>query len=52
MSIMADEFLPQEEMEILLKGVAGPDVIQQNNLLPSFRPHNLATQERVVRRCW
>lgn len=49
---MANEFLSQEEVDILLKGVAGLDVIQQNNPLPSFRPHNLATQEHVVRRCW
>lgn len=49
---MANEFLSQEEVDILLKGVAGLDVIQQNNPLLSFRPHNLATQERVVRRCW
>ena len=46
---MSKEFLSQEEVEALLKGVTGPSVTQQSSLSPGFRPYNLATQERIVR---
>ncbi len=47
---MADDFLSQEEVNVLLKGVAGQG-ISQPSTGPSagFRPYNLATQERIVR---
>ncbi len=50
MSAMADDFLSQEEVNVLLKGVAGHGISQQGSGPPAgFRPYNLATQERIVR---
>ena len=47
---MTDDFLSQEEVNVLLKGVAGQDIAQKSNSSSSgFRPYNLATQERIVR---
>jgi flagellar motor switch protein FliM len=47
---MADDFLSQEEVNVLLKGVAGQGISQQGSgPLAGFRPYNLATQERIVR---
>src|SRR5690349_8311283 len=47
---MADDFLSQEEVNVLLKGVAGQGISQQGSGPPAgFRPYNLATQERIVR---
>jgi flagellar motor switch protein FliM len=46
---MSKEFLSQEEVDALLKGFTGPSVTQQSSSSPSFRPYNLATQERIVR---
>jgi len=47
---MADDFLSQEEVNVLLKGVAGQGISQQGSGRPAgFRPYNLATQERIVR---
>jgi flagellar motor switch protein FliM len=47
---MADNFLSQEEVDALLKGVTGD---QDDNAAPEdesgIRPYNLATQERIVR---
>jgi flagellar motor switch protein FliM len=47
---MSDNFLSQEEVDALLKGVNGD---QEETHLPedssSVRPYNLATQERIVR---
>ncbi|GAA4015104.1 flagellar motor switch protein FliM [Actimicrobium antarcticum] len=47
---MADNFLSQEEVDALLKGVNGD---QEDALAPEdtsgVRPYNLATQERIVR---
>lgn len=47
---MADNFLSQEEVDALLKGVTGD---QDSNAAPEdesgIRPYNLATQERIVR---
>jgi len=49
-STMADDFLSQEEVNVLLKGVAGQGISQQGSGRPAgFRPYNLATQERIVR---
>src|SRR3982750_2698997 len=47
---MTDDFLSQEEVNVLLKGVAGQGAAKQSGG-PSagFRPYNLATQERIVR---
>jgi flagellar motor switch protein FliM len=47
---MTDDFLSQEEINVLLKGVAGQGISQPSSG-PSagFRPYNLATQERIVR---
>ncbi|OGS95995.1 MAG: flagellar motor switch protein FliM [Gallionellales bacterium RBG_16_56_9] len=47
---MADNFLSQEEVDALLKGVTG----EQDEARPAedpsgIRPYNLATQERIVR---
>jgi flagellar motor switch protein FliM len=47
---MADNFLSQEEVDALLKGVNGDQeeaVTQDDN--SGVRPYNLATQERIVR---
>ena len=50
MSAMADDFLSQEEVNVLLKGVAGQGISHQGSgPLAGFRPYNLATQERIVR---
>jgi len=47
---MADDFLSQEEVNVLLKGVAGQGISHQGSgPLAGFRPYNLATQERIVR---
>ena len=48
---MADNFLSQDEVDALLKGVAGEaDEAPPEALDPSqARPYNLATQERIVR---
>jgi flagellar motor switch protein FliM len=47
---MTDDFLSQEEVNVLLKGVAGQDIAQKSSSASSgFRPYNLATQERIVR---
>jgi flagellar motor switch protein FliM len=47
---MTDDFLSQEEVNVLLKGVAGQGMAQKSSGPSSgFRPHNLATQERIVR---
>lgn len=47
---MADNFLSQEEVDALLKGVTGD---QDDSAAPEddsgIRPYNLATQERIVR---
>lgn len=44
------DFLSQEEVEELLKGVTSPPgATQQSSPSPNFRPYNLATQERIVR---
>ncbi len=47
---MADNFLSQDEVDALLKGVTGePDEVE-NEIDPStVRDYNLATQERIVR---
>ncbi|SEK69041.1 flagellar motor switch protein FliM [Nitrosovibrio tenuis] len=46
---MADDFLSQEEVNILLKGMTGQGTTQQTGSSSGFRPYNLATQERIVR---
>jgi flagellar motor switch protein FliM len=46
---MSKEFLSKEEVEALLKGVAVPGVTPQSSSTSSYRPYNLATQERIVR---
>jgi flagellar motor switch protein FliM len=47
---MSNDFLSQEEVDALLKGVGnGPPASQQSAPPPGFRPYNLATQERIVR---
>lgn len=47
---MADNFLSQEEVDALLKGVNGDqDDIQEPEDTSGVRPYNLATQERIVR---
>jgi len=46
---MTDDFLSQEEVDVLLKGMAGPGMAQQSDSTNRFRPYNLATQERIVR---
>ncbi|WMW82212.1 flagellar motor switch protein FliM [Undibacterium cyanobacteriorum] len=47
---MSDNFLSQEEVDALLKGVTG-DQDETDNLedTSGVRPYNLATQERIVR---
>ena len=47
---MADNFLSQEEIDALLKGVTGDQdeaLVQEDQ--SGVRPYNLATQERIVR---
>lgn len=47
---MADNFLSQEEVDALLKGVNGDlDEVQTQEDTSGVRPYNLATQERIVR---
>ncbi|MBA4141897.1 MAG: flagellar motor switch protein FliM [Nitrosospira sp.] len=47
---MRKDFLCQEEVDALLKGVPSePATTHQNSPVSSFRPYNLATQERIVR---
>jgi flagellar motor switch protein FliM len=47
---MADNFLSQEEVDALLKGVNGDqDEIGAPEDVSGVRPYNLATQERIVR---
>ena len=48
---MAQDFLSQEEVDALLKGVTGePDEQEaEEHSGDGVRPYNLATQERIVR---
>jgi flagellar motor switch protein FliM len=47
---MADNFLSQEEVDALLKGVSGDqDEVQVAEDVTGVRTYNLATQERIVR---
>ncbi len=47
---MSDNFLSQEEVDALLKGVNGDlDDTQAQEEVSGVRPYNLATQERIVR---
>ena len=47
---MSDNFLSQEEVDALLKGVTGDqDDSQDQEDTSGVRPYNLATQERIVR---
>ena len=48
---MASDFLSQDEVDALLKGVSGePEELEEDSADPSgVRPYNLATQERIVR---
>ncbi|CAN5795512.1 flagellar motor switch protein FliM [soil metagenome] len=47
---MSDNFLSQEEVDALLKGVTGDqDDSQAQEDTSGVRPYNLATQERIVR---
>jgi flagellar motor switch protein FliM len=47
---MADNFLSQEEVDALLKGVNGDqDDVQAQEDVAGVRTYNLATQERIVR---
>ncbi|MGE5622114.1 MAG: flagellar motor switch protein FliM [Bacillota bacterium] len=47
---MSDNFLSQEEIDALLKGVTGDqDEVEVQEDLSGVRPYNLATQERIVR---
>ncbi|WP_084199681.1 flagellar motor switch protein FliM [Noviherbaspirillum autotrophicum] len=47
---MSDNFLSQEEIDALLKGVTGDqDEVEVPEDLSGVRPYNLATQERIVR---
>lgn len=47
---MSDNFLSQEEVDALLKGVTGDqDDSQSLEDTSGVRPYNLATQERIVR---
>jgi flagellar motor switch protein FliM len=47
---MSNEFLTQDEVDALLKGVSGDDDEQQPAVEPGgVRAYNLATQERIVR---
>lgn len=47
---MADNFLSQDEVDALLKGVTGEQDEVENEIDPStVRDYNLATQERIVR---
>jgi flagellar motor switch protein FliM len=47
---MSNEFLTQDEVDALLKGVSGDEDEQNSTVDPGgVRPYNLATQERIVR---
>ena len=48
---MAQDFLSQEEVDALLKGVTGESDEQEasDENTDGIRPYNLATQERIVR---
>ena len=46
---MSNDFLSQEEVDALLKGVGNGPPASQQSASPGFRPYNLATQERIVR---
>ena len=47
---MAESFLSQEEVDVLLRGVSGDVEDADDNVQSSdVRPYNLATQERIVR---
>ncbi len=50
---MAQDFLSQEEVDALLKGVTGETDEQEadEGAGDGIRPYNLATQERIVRGC-
>ncbi|MGN6648714.1 MAG: flagellar motor switch protein FliM, partial [Trinickia sp.] len=45
-----EEFMSQEEVDALLKGVTGEsDADTENREKAGVRPYNIATQERIVR---
>ncbi|MGN6666797.1 MAG: flagellar motor switch protein FliM, partial [Trinickia sp.] len=45
-----EEFMSQEEVDALLKGVTGEsDTDAENGDKATVRPYNIATQERIVR---
>jgi flagellar motor switch protein FliM len=47
---MSKDFLSQEEVDALLKGVSGePDEAKEDVPVSGVRPYNLATEERIVR---
>ncbi len=47
---MAENFLSQEEVDVLLRGVSGDaEEAPQDSETPGVRTYNLATQERIVR---
>ncbi len=47
---MSQDFLSQDEVDALLKGVTGEaDEVKQAATTEGVRPYNLATQERIVR---
>ena len=47
---MSNEFLSQDEVDALLKGVNGEvDAPEEEPPKDGVRPYNLATQERIVR---
>jgi flagellar motor switch protein FliM len=46
---MAENFLSQEEVDALLKGVNGDEEETKSESNTGVRPYNLATQERIVR---
>lgn len=48
---MSKEFLSQDEVDALLKGVSGEadEPVEERKEEPGVRPYNLATEERIVR---
>ena len=47
---MSKDFLSQEEVDDLLKGVSGePEEAKDETPAAGVRPYNIATQERIVR---
>ena len=47
---MAGDFLSQDEVDALLRGVNGDEETQEaSSEAEGVRPYNLATQERIVR---